>query len=251
MEIKLNKDFILSAFDEKGIMPLEMIWINAGNFKMGSEEKEKYRSESEKQFKSIISHGYWLGKFPVTQFQWQFIMKNNPSKFQADGKNKPVDSVNWEDAMNFCKNLNIKYKNSLPQGYFFSLPTESQWEYACKANQLAVPNNELMDDIAWYNQNSNNESQTVGSKTPNAWNFYDMLGNVFEWCYDSFSLYPNIETTDRIGEAKKFQMNFKTFRGGAWSSSEMELRASARGYAISDEYARPPWFGFRLCLRFH
>lgn len=275
-----NFDLIFLEGQEK--LSIEMIWINPGNFIMGSPQTEKARSGSESQFKVEISKGYWIGKFPVTQLQWNALMNLDYKKLSFDEiamhqtctntdedsmaysiwplknklstyeLNRPATHVNWQDAMLFCEKLNIVYKQILPEGYQFSLPTEAMWEFACRAGTITSRYNgepeEDLFEIAWFNKNSNQKSHAVGLKKPNVWGLFDMLGNVYEWCLDDFMLYPEGPAIDWIGKKDNKLQATKTFRGGAWSSSAAELRAAARGYTNSDEYARQPWFGFRIAL---
>lgn len=245
-----NFDQIVISDSEKSL--LDMIWINPDNFIMGSPQTENDRGSSESQFKVEISKGYWIGKYPVTQFQWNELMNVNSAKLSFEELNKPATHVNWQDAMAFCEKLNNKYKQILPEGYQFSLPTEAMWEYACRAGTTTSRYNsdseENLSEIAWFNKNSNQQSHAVGLKNPNPWGLFDMLGNVYEWCFDDFMLYPQNSAIDWMGKKDGELRTMKTFRGGAWSSSAPELRAAARGYAISDEYTRKPWFGFRIAL---
>ena len=149
---------------------LDMIWIPAGNFTMGSPESEvgHYNDEGP-QTQVTLSQGFWLGKTPVTQGQYQAVMGNNPSCFAAAGADAPVEQVSWDDAMAFCQKLTEQERTAghLPEGYALTLPTEAQWEYACRAGTTGPYAGDL-DGMAWYNKNSDNTTHPVGTKQPNA-----------------------------------------------------------------------------------
>ncbi len=232
------------------MQPLSLVWIAPGNFIMGSNGKKKeYRHGYEKPFKGTIAYGYWLGQYLITQNQWQVIMGNLPSG-QSSCPKCPIDKVNREQAILFCNKLNELFTDQLPPSYEFSLPTEMQWEYACRAG--AKEDFYYGDDIlklssmAWYADNSKGRTHSVGTKDPNAWGLYDMIGNVWEWCYDFAAPYPDTSATDWIGDGDK---STGMFRGGNCRSSveSCDLYYSTRGYSWVDLMA--PYLGFRLSLR--
>ena len=178
---------------------LDMVWIKPGTFMMGSPKDELGRFDNETQHEVTLTKGYWLGKYEVTQEQYKAIMGKNPSEFVGD--NLPVEQVSWDEAMEFCKKLTEVEKESgrLPSGYEYTLPTEAQWEYACRARTTTAFNNGTniptedqrwkepcpnLDPLAWYWYNSNSTTHPVGQKRPNNWGIYDMHGNVWEWCLD-------------------------------------------------------------------
>ena len=166
---------------------------------------------------------FHIAKFPVTQDLYFEITQECPSFFK--GKKKPVESVSWKDALYFCNLLSIKadlkpcYElnndnvlfDSMANGY--RLPSEAEWQYACQAGTNKIRYGEL-DDIAWYKENSNNETQEVGRKAPNEWGLYDMLGNVWEWCSDLYD-------TEVYG-------SYRIFRGGGWCDEERGCIATNR-----------------------
>ncbi len=154
---------------------------------------------------AIPNRTWRMGKYQVTQAQWKAVMGNNPSGFQSD--DRPVDSVSWDDAKDFCKKLSEK------TGKEYRLPTEEEWEYACQAGSTGDycfgDDAQLLGEYAWYGENSGGETHPVGQKQPNAWGLYDMHGNVWEWCEDG----PGAE---------------KWLRGGSWGSVGGYCRSARR-----------------------
>ena len=231
---------------------LKMILCPAGTFIMGSPVNELGRNTSETTHQVIITKPFMIGKYPITQKQYFSIIGSNPSYF--NGYNNPVESVSWFEAKKFCEILNAKYKNSLPKGYIFSLPTEAQWEYACRAGSLTALNNgrNLTSDygicsnlhrVAWYSLNSNNSTHPVGQRIPNHWGIYDMLGNVWEWCEDWYGEYYNNIEKDPIGTLKSTR---RVNRGGSWVDYPMNCRsARRRGFGPTK---RDIILGFRVAL---
>ena len=175
---------IVLNLPEKNVASLELLRIKPGKFIMGTPEKNK---------SAIISNHFWIGKFEVTQEQWQSLMGNNPSKYKA--KNHPVEQVGYDQALEFCKKLDRLYADQIPAGYRFYLPSETEWEYACRAGTVTALNSGKnlsgkgnrnqsdanLDEVGWYEVNSRGNHQPIGLKKPNAWGLYDMHGNVREW----------------------------------------------------------------------
>ena len=184
-----------------------MVNCPAGSFIMGRPNRGEHCHDPEIQHQVVLTKAFKIGKYPVTQKEYLLIMGINPSKFK--GVNNPVDNVSYYDAKKFCEILNLRFKNNLPKGYKFYLPTEAQWEYACRAgtttdfyngNDLNVDfffpflnriNLSKIDEVCWCRPNSNNTTHSVGQKKPNALGIYDMCGNVWEWCYDREGDYPH------------------------------------------------------------
>jgi formylglycine-generating enzyme required for sulfatase activity len=192
-----------------------------------------------------ISKGFWLGKTPVTQGQYQAVMGDNPSRYVKAGLDAPVEMVSWHDAMKFCQKLTEREQAAgrLPQGYAYTLPTEAQWEYACRAGTTEVRYGNL-DDIAWYAGNSGNSTHPVGQKKPNAFGLYDMIGNVSQWCSDwYFETLPGGNVTDPVGPASG---SYRVLRGGCWGDAPTICRSAGR-YA-NHPALRASLFGFRLAL---
>ncbi len=251
MRIEFNRSFSIPdlrmSAESKELL---MLWISPGTFTMGSPVSELgHAYEDGLPFRATLSRGFWLGQYQVTQAQWLALMNKNPSHFQLVSLNHPVENVSWYDVLDFCNRLNQLFASDLPAGYHFSLPTQMQWEYACRAGTqtLYYSGNSEADlaRVAWYGRNSGNQTHPVGEKEPNAWGLYDMHGNVEEWCYDFMQDYPTGQATDWVGEK---QGPIREFRGGAWSAHDnLGLRSASNAGGPPD--SRKPWIGFRLCLR--
>ena len=177
----------------KAAAPLELLLMKPGKFMMGTNPDDKSDEGNEKYKKAIISKHFWIGKFEVTQEQWQSLMGNNPSKYKA--KNHPVEEVGYYQSLEFCKKLDRLYADQIPAGYRFYLPSETEWEYACRAGTVTALNSGKnlagkgnrnqddanLDEVGWYEVNSPKNHQPIGLKKPNAWGLHDMHGNVREW----------------------------------------------------------------------
>ena len=225
-------------------LSLELIWIKPGSFVMGSPpELRKHKAEGP-QMQVTLSKGFWLGRTEVTQAQYEQVMGTNPSTFKNLGPNAPVERVSWVDAMKFCEVLTERERSAgrLPAGFAFTLPTEAQWEYACRAGTTteyaADP-----ETTAWFDANSGGSTHPVAMKKPNAWGFYDMSGNVLEWCYDWYGDYPGGSVVDPKGPSHGY---YRMARGGSWRAEMHVGRSAARagGSAGRMDYT----IGFRLAL---
>jgi formylglycine-generating enzyme required for sulfatase activity len=159
-----------------------------------------------------ISYGFYMGKYEVTQAQWQKVMGNNPSYFKNCGDNCPVESVSWDDAREFVKEL-----NQMNDGYTYRLPTEAEWEYACRAGTTEdyAGNRGAM---GWYEKNSGYKTHAVGQLPPNAFGLYDMQGNVYEWCEDWYHDSYNGAPTDGSAWLSGGEQKYRVARGGAFDS---------------------------------
>ena len=232
---------------------LDMIWIEPGTFLMGSPEDERGRGLIEVQHQVTLTKGYWLGKYEVTQAQYEAIMGTNPSKLK--GADLPVEQVNWNDAMEFCAKLTASEKAAgrLPEGYEYTLPTEAQWEYACRAGTTTALNSGKnlsnadecpeMDEVGWYAYNSNRATHPVGQKLPNAWGLYDMHGNVFEWCLDWYGKYSTSAVTDPTGPDTGTS---RAIHGGCWNFDANRCRSAERNARTPSDYYDN--IGFRVAL---
>ncbi|MBR0458547.1 MAG: SUMF1/EgtB/PvdO family nonheme iron enzyme [Victivallales bacterium] len=246
LQLKIGKVFTVPLEGS----PLNLLLVKAGRFQMGAQQGERGSTPFETLHWVTLSKNYWLGATEVTQGQWKAVMGNNPSK-NTEGDNFPVEKVSWQDAMVFCKKLNERFREHLPAGYEFSLPTEAQWEYACRAGTTTTLNSgkdittELgscnnLDEIGWYNKNSDGETHPVGQKQPNAWGFFDMHGNVQEWCRDGFYVYK--EATDPVGPSAANRI----YRGGSYDSRVRDCRTAVR-FSVSPD-KRYVSLGFRLAI---
>ena len=204
-----------------GGLTMELVGIRAGTFMMGSDEG----FSNEQPVHSVtISRDFYIGRYEVTQEQWEAVMGKNPSDFQGCDI-CPVDNVSWEDAVAFCDTV------SAGTGYPIRLPSEAEWEYACRAGTATEysfgDDASALGDYAWYSDNSGSRTHEVGSKLPNCWSLYDMHGNVGEWCNDWYdSAYYGVSpSTDPAGPSAGVH---RVIRGGPWLSDEDVLRSAAR-----------------------
>jgi formylglycine-generating enzyme required for sulfatase activity/tetratricopeptide (TPR) repeat protein len=209
------------AVDLGGSVSLEMVLIPAGEFMMGSSDSDRDALPIEKpQCRVRITKPFYLGVYEVTQAQYLKVMGNNPSYFR--GESLPVESVSWKDAMAFCKRLsNLPTERSA--GRTYRLPTEAEWEYACRAgtNTAYSFGDDViaLGDYAWCEKNANGTSHPIGQKKPNAWGLYDMHGNVIEWCADwlDFDLRHKSFVEDPVGPASSENSGlFFGIRDGSW-----------------------------------
>ena len=232
---------------------LEMVKIPAGTFLMGAPLGELGRRNNEMLHKVTITKAFWIGKYEVTQAQWRALLNDNPSLYV--GSDHPVEQVSWNDAKEFCDKLNEHFKNQLPDGYVFNLPTEAQWEYACRAGTATALNNGLnltslrhpcphIDKVGWYTGNSGVRGpKKVGGKKPNAWGLYDMHGNIQEWCLDSCDDYTAEDATDPLLDSFSFR---RALRGGCWAFAAAHCRSASRQKGMATR--RYAHVGFRLVL---
>lgn len=214
---------------------IELIWIPAGSFQMGSNDGEKY----EKPVRKItFSDGFWIGKYEVTQLQWFKEMGLNPSEFDKCSGNCPVENVSWDEVQRFIAKLNGKN-----DGFVYGLPTEAQWEYAARAGTTGKWAGDL-SSLSWHKENSGGRTQPVGTKQPNAFGLFDMHGNVWEWCEDWYGDYPKTPETDPKGPTKG---KWRVLRGGSWKDGKDDQRSAYRGgLSPSTKYKD---IGFRIVAR--
>ncbi len=226
---------------------LKLVWIEPGTFLMGSQVGElPYRPATQPVTQVTLSEGFWLGQTEVTQGQYEAVMGNNPSFFTRLGKDAPVEKVSWDDAMEFCQKLTQREQTfgRLPSGYAYTLPTEAQWEYACRAGTTGdFAGTGKLDDMGWHQENGDDTTQPVGMKRPNAWGLYDMHGNVWEWCLDWLGRYPGGSVSDPTGPTLGSDRVARG--GGAWVVASYCRSAFRFGY--SPDY-RFDILGFRLAL---
>ena len=206
---------------------MDFVWIPPGDFMMGSPPGEDGRFENERQHRVHLTNGFWLSRTPVTQAQYERVVGENPSYFR--GATNPVDSVSWDDAVEFADRL-----GTIVEGHF-RLPTEAEWEYACRAGTTTAfhfgDDPAPLRDHAWYRANSENQTHPVGLKLPNAWGLYDMHGNVWEWCSDLYGEYPAGPVTDPTGAQTGEE---RVLRGGSWGLPYAFCRSATRRQSIAD-----------------
>lgn len=208
----------------------DFVWIAPGRFIMGSPRHESGRGDDEQDHEVVLSEGFYLQRVPVSQGLWQAVMESNPAAFAGVDFELPMERVSWQDCQEFLRKL-----DSLT-GLRHRLPTEAEWEYACRAGSPhALANGRLirhycdpdpnLDRIAWYCGNSGRRPQPVGSKEPNAWGLFDMHGNVWEWCSDWYGPYNLSPQVDPTGPRSGMR---KVVRGGSWFSNAGNCRSAAR-----------------------
>jgi len=212
---------------------------------MGSLLDEVDRRDDENPHRVTLTKGFWLGKHEVTQSQWEKVVFNTPSRFK--GASRPVEQVTWKSAVSFCEKLTDLELQAgrLPEGLAYQLPTEAQWEYACRAGTKTAFafGNSLTSGQANISGGPG-ETTAVGKYPANAWGFYDMHGNIFEWCTDRYGGYPSGAVTNPVGPADG---SLRVLRGGAWNFSADGARSADRSRlepALSHSN-----LGFRLSLR--
>jgi formylglycine-generating enzyme required for sulfatase activity len=227
---------------------MKFVWIPPGSFLMGSPQAEKQRNGNEPQHKVTLTKGFYLSVSLVTQEQWKEIMEKNPSMFSGE-KQLPVDSVSWNDCQEFIKKLKAKEKQA------YRLPTEAEWEYACRAGTTTPFH--VGDTLSLAQANFQGHDPNVKDKkklpllrtTPvnhfpaNAWGLHDMHGNLWQWCQDWYGDYPQKEVTDPKGPA---QGSSRVLRGGSWFYTADCCRSACRHWG--EPGLRNYSIGFRLCF---
>jgi hypothetical protein len=228
-----------------GGIKLDMVMLPAGSFLMGSPASDPDAVSAEKPQHQVKLKSFSIGQYPVTQEQYQAVMGNNPSNFKNNPKN-PVEMVSWNEAQEFCKKL------SQLTGKKYRLPTEAEWEYACRAGTQTRfyfgDDAAKLGDYGWYDQNSGSKTHAVGEKKPNDWGLYDMSGNVWEWCedpyHDSYANKPeNIKNNGNTAWPSS-DISLRVLRGGSWDGDSRVCRSAVRVRGDADI----PYFnvGFRL-----
>ena len=232
-------------------MFMELIWVDPGSFEMGSDSKDAKKDEKPRHTVQI-SNGYWLGKYEVTQEEYRAMARyagldDDHSKY--GGARLPVDSITKEEADKWCKALTRKERDAgrLPFGYEYRLPTEAEWEFAARGGRksrgyLFSGSNKLIE-VAWFDANRGTEdgSREVGGKEKNELGFYDMSGNVREWCHDYYEAYTLKPVTDPMGRGDRVMA-----RGGSWRNNTNGNRVTER--ASYEPYKADDYIGFRVAL---
>jgi formylglycine-generating enzyme required for sulfatase activity len=233
---------------------MKLALIPAGEFTMGSPDLVSgFDFEDQKPRHRVrITKPFYLGVYEVTQGQYEKVMGKNPSEstghFKKSAPDLPVEMVSWDDAQEFCRKL-TDLAQEKEAGRCYRLPTEAEWEYACRAGSTTKfcygDDESRLGDYAWYRGNSDGKSHPVGRKKPNAWGLYDMHGNVWEWCSDryDYEYYANSPTDDPAGPATG---SYRVHRGGGWYSSPTDCRSAHRVRSTPD--CRFDNLGFRMAL---
>jgi len=241
--------------------PTNMVFIPPGTFRMGSPTNEFDRFDWEgPQTEVIISRGYWMGKYEVTQGEYLAVMGNNPSSFKGAGHgtdlSRPVETVSWDDAVVYCAALTDREFGTgrIPAKCVYRLPTEGEWEYACRGwtstrySYGDDPGYTNLTNYAWYYGNSGGMPHPVGQKLPNPWGLHDMHGNVWEWCQDWWIGFPGGIVLDPQGPAADLGSSH-VVRGGCWvySYGPGDCRSAVRNNGYNTDGA---WvdIGFRVVL---
>jgi formylglycine-generating enzyme required for sulfatase activity len=237
------------------VPPANMVFIPPNTFTMGTPANEVNRQADEgPQTTVTISHGFWMGKYEVTQREYLAVTGSNPSGFPGD-LNRPVETVSWLDATNYCALLTQQElaAGRIPPGNHYRLPTEAEWECAARAGTSTRfsygddPSFASLTNHAWYWFNSGFGTHPVGQKLPNPWGLYDMEGNVLEWTLDWYGPYPGGPVTDPQGPASNPQ-GVKVIRGGAWDAFESDCRSGRRQIKGVHPFITDFILGFRVVL---
>jgi formylglycine-generating enzyme required for sulfatase activity len=213
---------------------IEFVRIPAGEFDMGSESGD---SDEKPVHRVRISKAFEMGKYPVTQGQWEAVMGSNPSSFK--GPDRPVEQVSWNDVQVFLEKLNAR-----GDGYRYRLPTEAEWEYAARAGTTGDSATDA-DAVTWHAKKSGSQTHPVGQTQANAWGICDMLGNVWEWCQDWYGA-DYYRKSPGIDPPGPWSGKHRVVRGGSWSSVARDLRASIRNWDLPGYWVN--YYGFR-CVR--
>jgi len=229
-----------------------MVWIKGGKFVMGSRVDEQDRDWDEDPLTEVtLSHGFWMGKYEVTQRDYQALVGTNPSWFTGD-TNRPVEQVSWAEAMAYCAKLTETERigGRLPASYAYRLPTEAEFEYACRGGSTTRfsfgddPGFSQLGEHAWCRGNSDGTTHPVGKKFSNAFGLHDMHGNVWEWCLDWYAdRYSGGSVVDPIGPASG---KGRVFRGGGWDYKNAACRSAFRNHAGPARTFN--YVGFRVVL---
>ena len=216
-----------------------MVWVDGGTFRMGATSEQGSEISDEKPVHSVTLSGYYIGKTEVTQALWKAVMGINPSRFKGDYL--PVENVSWDDCQEFIRKLNSM------TGQNFRLPTEAEWEFACRGGNNSrgykYSGSNYIDNVAWYDGNSGDKTHPVATKSPNELGIYDMSGNVWEWCADWYGDYSSGRQTNPKGP---YGGSGRVNRGGSWYNFARNCRSSIR----IDDYPtyRDDLLGLRLAL---
>ena len=223
------------SVDLNATVAMQMLWVEPGTFTMGSPTSEAGHGSNEAEHSVTLTNGFYLGKYEVTQAQYEAVMTGNSNQLSATpsqytGNDRPVEKVSWDDAQIFLTRLNAAEQAAgrLPAGWSYVLPTESEWEYVCRAGTTTAYSwgNDINSTQANYNQSGISQTRDVGQYAANPWGFFDMHGNVFEWPADWYlAAYPTGNVTDPTGPASG---SYRVIRGGSWYNPGTYLRSAKR-----------------------
>jgi formylglycine-generating enzyme required for sulfatase activity len=227
-------------------LKMKFVWCPPGEFMMGSTENEQGRRDDENQVQVRLTQGFWLGKYEVTQGEWERLMGTAPWKGEDSvepGPRYPANYVSWYDATDFVEKLTIQERQAgrLPVGWRYTLPTEAQWEYACRAGTQTPygfgTDEAQLSDYDWWgailgggNAAGEPYAHEVGSKKPNAWGLHDLHGNVFEWCRDWY----HRELSGGVDPEPATEAPVRVMRGGSWLSHARFSRSADREWLGMD-----------------
>ena len=245
---------------------LDLVLIKSGMFEKGSSEEDEEADDDEVPLQTVIfSRPFYVGKYEITQAQWQAVMGGNPSYFT--GATRPVEQVSWYDCLRFCNRLSLElgYPSSYDERTWEStplaggirLPTEAEWEYVCRAGETTRysfgDDESELESAAWFDESSGAMTHPVGSRQPNSWGLYDVHGNVYEWCYDWYRESPEPEDGDNEYDDEEEdswedeeEETGRIIRGGGLGSYYYDCRSANRGYA--DPIGEYDDIGFRVVL---
>ena len=223
---------------------MKLVRINPGSFSMGLQVGAPGRSGGESLHEVTITKSFYLGVFEVTQESYEKVMRYNPS--HNKGRQLPVEMISWMDAISFCNKLSELPEEKIA-GRAYRLPTEAEWEYACRATSGSAfsfgDTADLIGDYAWFGENSEGTTHPVGEKKANRWGLHDMHGNVSEWCQDWYKFQPSSVESDPKGPLLG---SLRVRRGGSWYH---ELQYCTAGYRYAFEStSRNRDCGFRVAM---
>lgn len=235
--MKHPKNVQIRLSDQQSI---DLVLVEGGRFLMGDKDSEY---DDERPVHEVTVSGFYMGKYQVTQAQWQAIMGNNPSQFKA--KNRPVETVNWDDVQEFIKRLNGKTEKN------FRLPSEAEWEYAARGGNYCegylYAGSDKLKQVGWYGENSNNETHEVGQLLANEVGLFDMSGNVYEWCEDDWHYnYDGAPYGNTVWMDSPIRDSRRIRRGGSYARNPQYCRSTYR-FGSGPGY-RDDGIGFRLVL---
>lgn len=223
-----------------GAVSLSLVWCPAGTFTMGTiPDDALFGSLEETPHQVTLTQGFWIGQTPITRAQWAVVMDAEaPPGGNPRDAARPVERIGWTRAMLCCQRLThlLQHEELITARHEIALPTEAQWEYACRAYTQTLwhfgDDASGLDEYGWYQENSDDASHPAATKEPNPWGIYDVYGNVSEWCIDDYYRYGEVPETDpcHIGADSQFKM----IRGGNYSSIAAECRSGSRRFIAID-----------------